>query len=226
MIFEIPTAGNVSLNQTSLNQASLAASAPLSLWEPLFSESVAWTVWMEPTGTVLVAITVVLLCMIAWAGNLIALPGNWAAVLILLVYAFVGPATGNASIGYIPVVAAFCFALLGEGFEFVAAALGAQKAGASRKATLLAMIGSMAGAILGAIVGLPVPIVGQVLAAILFGGLGATLGAMLGEWSNGSSWRESLPIGHAAFWGRTIGTLGKVAAGAVIVVIAMISVVV
>ena len=221
MIFEIPMTGPVNLHMAHLEMANPALSAFVV---PLFAESSAWTAWLEPTGTVLIAITVVFLCMIAWAGNLIALPGNWAAVLVLLVYAFLGPETGNASIGYIPVVAAFCFALLGEGFEFVAAAMGAQKAGASRKATLLAMIGSMAGAMLGAIVGLPVPIVGQVLAAILFGGLGATLGAMLGEWHNGSSWRESLPIGHAAFWGRTIGTLGQVAAGAVIVVIAMISV--
>ena len=219
MIFEISPTGSI-----SQDTANFVISMPLIFSASFFAESNTWTAWLEPTGTFLIAITRVLLCMIAWAGNLIALPGNWVAVLVLLVYALVGPETGNASIGYIPVLAAFCFALLGEGFEFVAAALGAQKAGASRKATLLAMIGSMIGAILGAIVGLPVPIVGQVLAAILFGGLGATLGAMLGEWSNGSSWRESLPIGHAAFWGRTIGTLGKVAAGAVIVVIAMISV--
>ena len=219
MIFEISPTGSI-----SQDTANFVISMPLIFSASFFAESNTWTAWLEPTGTFLIAITMVLLCMIAWAGNLIALPGTWVAVLVLLVYALVGPETGHASIGYIPVLAAFCFALLGEGFEFVAAALGAQKAGASRKATLLAMIGSMIGAILGAIVGLPVPIVGQVLAAILFGGLGATLGAMLGEWSNGSSWRESLPIGHAAFWGRTIGTLGKVAAGAVIVVIAMISV--
>lgn len=219
MISEISPTGSI-----SQDTANFVISMPLTFSASFLAESNTWTAWLEPTGTFLIAITMVLLCMIAWAGNLIALPGNWVAVLVLLVYALVGPETGNASIGYIPVLAAFCFALLGEGFEFVAAALGAQKAGASRKATLLAMIGSMIGAILGAIVGLPVPIVGQVLAAILFGGLGATLGAMLGEWSNGSSWRESLPIGHAAFWGRTIGTLGKVAAGAVIVVIAMISV--
>jgi len=214
MITEIPI-------DSPLHLVMAGISMPMT---PLIAQSESWATWLEPTGTVVAAIMLVLLCMIAWAGNLIALPGNWAAVLILLGYAFLGPETGIASIGYIPVVAAFCFALLGEAFEFVAAAMGAQKAGASRKATLLAMVGSMLGAILGAIVGLPVPIVGQVLAAILFGGLGATLGAMLGEWSNGSSWRESLPIGHAAFWGRTIGTLGKVAAGAVIVVIALISV--
>lgn len=219
MIFDMPMTGPL-----DLETAPLAISMPVKLFAPCIGESNSWATWLEPTGTVLAAITLVLLCMIAWAGNLIALPGNWVAVAILIAYAFLGPETGNASIGYIPVVAAFCFALLGEAFEFIAAALGAQKAGASRKATLLAMVGSMAGAIFGAIVGLPVPIVGQVLAAILFGGLGATLGAMLGEWSNGSSWRESLPIGHAAFWGRTIGTLGKVAAGAVIIVIAMISV--
>ena len=188
------------------------------------AESNPWMSWLEPTGTVLAAITLVLLCVVAWAGNLIALPGNWVAVALLLGYAFLGPQDSNASIGYIPVIAGFAFALIGEIFEFIAGALGAQKAGASRKATLLAMVGSMCGAILGAFIGLPVPIVGPVLAALLFGGLGATLGAMLGEWSNGKSWRESLPIGHAAFWGRTIGTLGKVTAGAMIIVIAMLGV--
>ena len=188
------------------------------------AEPNSWMDWLEPTGTVLAAISLVLLCVVAWAGNLIALPGNWAAVVVLLGYAFLGPQDSIASIGYVPVIAAFVFALIGEIFEFIAGALGAQKAGASRKATLLAMLGSMVGAIMGALIGLPVPIVGPVLAAILFGGLGATLGAMLGEWSNGKSWRESLPIGHAAFWGRTIGTLGKVTAGAMIVVIAILSV--
>jgi hypothetical protein len=84
----------------------------------------------------------------------------------------------------------------------------------------------MVGAIAGAFVGIPVPVVGPVIAAILFGGLGATGGAIYGEWSDGRNWRESWSIGHAAFWGRTFGTLGKVSAGMAIVVIALIAVLV
>lgn len=185
----------------------------------------SYFVWVGPTGNVLAAIVLVLLCIVAWASNLITLPGNWIAVALLTIYAFLGPSESRASIGYVPVIAAFLCALLGEIFEFLAGAVGAQKAGASRKSTLFAVIGSMCGAIVGAFVGLPIPILGPVLAAILFGGLGATLGAMFGEWTDGRSWKESWPIGHAAFWGRTFGTIGKVTAGMVIIVIAIASVV-
>ena len=184
----------------------------------------SWTSWFAPTGTVLVAFALVLLCAVAWASNLIALPGNWCSVALLALYAWLGPQDGRAAIGYAVVVAAFLCALVGEVLEFVAAALGAQSAGASRKSTAYAVLGSMIGAILGAIIGVPVPIVGSVLAAILFGGIGATAGAMYGEWTDGRSWKESWSVGHAAFWGRTFGMVGKISAGLVILVIALIGV--
>lgn len=183
-----------------------------------------WTSWFAPTGTVLVAFALVLLCAVAWASNLVALPGNWCAVAVLALYAWLGPQDGRASIGYAAVSVAFLCALVGEIVEFVAAAFGAQSAGASRKSTGYAVLGSMIGAILGAIVGVPIPIVGSVLAAILFGGIGATAGAMYGEWTDGRSWKESCTVGHAAFWGRTFGTVGKMSAGLVILVIALVGV--
>lgn len=185
-----------------------------------------WTAWFEPTGTALVAILLVLLCVIAWGSNLIALPGNWCAVLLLALYAWLGPQDSRASIGYVAVLTAFGCAMVGEILEFVAAALGAKRAGASRKSTLYAVLGSMTGAILGAIIGVPVPVVGSVLAAILFGGIGATAGAMYGEWTDGRPWKESWTIGHAAFWGRTFGTFGKISAGLVILLIAVAGVLV
>lgn len=180
-----------------------------------------WTAWLEPTGTVMIAVALVLLCIIAWATNLIALPGNWLAVALLAAYAWLGPQEGRIAIGYIPVVVAFVFALVGEGLEFIAAAMGAQRAGASRKSTFYAVLGSMIGAIVGAIIGVPVPVIGSVLAAILFGGFGAAAGAMYGEWTDGRDWKENWTIGHAAFWGRTIGILSKVSVGLVIVMIAL-----
>ena len=170
------------------------------------------------------AVGIVVLCLIGWALNLIALPGNWIAVALLAIYAWLGPSEGRAEIGFAVPAIAFAFALLGEIFEFAASAVGAKKAGASRRSTLLAMVGSMVGAIAGAFIGIPIPVVGPVIAAILFGGLGATAGAIYGEWSDGKNWRDSWSIGHAAFWGRTFGTLGKVSAGLAIVVAALIAV--
>ncbi len=185
-----------------------------------------WTAWLGTTGDVLLAILLVLVCLVSWGANLIALPGNWAAVAALALYAWLAPADGRCAISVGAVVAAFACALLGEIFEFFASAVGASRAGASRRATVYAVIGSMVGAMLGAVVGVPVPVVGSVLAAILFGGLGATAGAMYGEWTNGKPWRESWSIGHAAFWGRTTGTIGKMVAGLGVVLIAMVGVLV
>ena len=185
-----------------------------------------WTSWFAPTGTVLVAITLVLLCVLAWAANLIALPGNWCSVALLALYAWLGPQDSRAAIGYVAVVAAFLCAMAGEILEFVAAAAGAKRAGASGKSTVYAVLGSMVGAMLGAIIGVPVPVIGSVLAAILFGGIGATAGAMYGEWTDGRSWKENWTIGHAAFWGRTFGTVGKLSAGLAILVIAVAGVMV
>ena len=185
------------------------------------SEPLQWTPWLQPTLTVIAAVALVLLCIIAWAGNLVALPGNWICVALLALYAWLGPQEGRANLGYGAVVAAGLFALIGELLEFLASALGAQRAGASRRSTLYALIGSVGGAITGAIVGLPVPVLGPILAAILFAGLGATAGAMAGEWSDGRPWRENWNIGRAAFWGRTFGTLGKLSAGLIIVLIAV-----
>jgi len=157
--------------------------------------------------------------------NLVSLPGNWVAIAALALYVWLGPKDGRAGIGLPVLVIVFVLGLLGEAIELLAAAMGAKRAGASRRSTLFALIGSMAGAIFGAFVGIPVPAVGSILAAILFGGAGATIGAMYGEWSDGRPWRESWAVGHAAFWGRTFGMLGKLAAGVAIVFVILASLV-
>jgi uncharacterized protein YqgC (DUF456 family) len=192
----------------------------------IFAAWTDWFSWLGTAGSISMAVGIVLLCIGSWMLNLIALPGNWIAVALLAVYAWLGPSQGRVEMGFAVPGVAFGFALLGEVFEFAAGALGAKKAGASRRSTVFAMIGSMAGAMAGAFIGIPVPVVGPVIAAILFGGLGATAGAIYGEWSDGNNWRDSWSIGHAAFWGRTFGTLGKVSAGLAIVVLAVIAVLV
>lgn len=192
----------------------LAAPAVLA---DLSVTSEGWSDWFAPTASVFLAAMLVSVIVIAWGVNLIGLPGNWFSVAILAIYAWLGPQETRVAIGYVAVSAAFVAALIGELIEFAAGALGAKRAGASRRSTLYAVIGSMIGAIGGAMIGIPVPVIGSILAAILFGGLGATAGAMYGEWTDGRPWRESWTIGHAAFWGRTFGVFGKLGAGLLIV---------
>ena len=175
-----------------------------------------WRTVADAVGTttpVLAAVTLVGFVWIAVLANLITLPGNWAVVAASALYAWAGPDDGRVAMTWFAVAAVFVLALVGEGVEFMAGAAGARKAGASRKSTLYAIVGSMIGAIGGAVVGVPIPIIGSFIAAILFGGLGAMSGAMYGEWTDGRRWRDSWSIGHAAFWGRTLGVLGKLVVG-------------
>ncbi len=218
--FELQSCANETL---SYARGSLSFPRPIpfnivmNLLHTLFDPVFAWS--FDPVLTFGWAIVLALTCMAAWALNLLALPGNWVAIGAVAVYVWLGPNDGRAAIGISVLAVAFVIALLGEAIELIAAATGAKRAGASRRSTIFALIGSFIGAIAGAIVGIPIPAVGSILAAILFGGTGATIGAMYGEWSDGRPWRESWAVGHAAFWGRTFGMLGKLAAGVAIVLL-------
>ncbi len=195
-----------------------------------FSAQAPWLDWCMPLGWLgaagsgVLATGLVLLCLALWALNVVALPGNWFCVALLSLYAWWGPSEGRAEIGWGPLVAAFALALLGELVEFLAGAVGASRAGASRRSTVYALLGSIIGAVAGLFVGLPIPLLGPAVAAILFAGLGAAVGAMLGERSSGRSWGDNWAVGRAAFWGRTFGTLGKAAVGLGIVVVAVLGV--
>lgn len=175
-------------------------------------------------GVVGIALLLVVACACAWLLNLVALPGNWIAVGLLSAYAWLGPSSGRASLGLVPVVFAFGLALTGEILEFATAAVSVNKAGASRRATVFAIVGSVLGAILGGIIGFPVPVLGPMLAALLFGGCGAMAGAIYGEWSDGRPWSQSWRVGKASFWGRTMGTTAKTIAGLVIILIGLLGV--
>ncbi|WDQ19167.1 DUF456 domain-containing protein [Rhodopirellula sp. P2] len=174
---------------------------------------------MMPIGVVALGLGLILVCTLAWLLNLVALPGNWLAIALMAFYVWLGPETGRWQLGVASLAIAFVLGLVGELVEFLAGAMGASRAGASRRATLMAIVGSILGAIVGGIVGLPIPVIGPVLAAVLFGGLGATAGAMFAEWNDGKTWRDSWRIGQAAFWGRTTGTVGKMVAGLLILVV-------
>ncbi len=185
---------------------------------------IAWSLPFELDG--LWAVLLVLAAGMVWLLNLLSLPGNWGMVAMLTLYVWLGPEEGRMSVGLAALLAAFCLAILGEVVELIAGAMGAKRAGASRRSTFFALAGSMVGAITGAVVGVPIPAVGSIIAAVLFGGIGACLGAVYGEWTDGKPWKDSWAVGHAAFWGRTFGLLGKLSIGLMIWVWILITVVV
>jgi hypothetical protein len=90
---------------------------------------------------------------------------------------------------------------------------------------MLSVVGSVTGAIMGAGVGLPLPVIGPVAGVVLGAAVGALAGAMLGEAWKGRTLGEGWEIGQAAFRGRLLGTLAKLAISSAMVVIALSAIV-
>ena len=168
----------------------------------------------------LVALLLLIVMVCCWALNIVGLPGNWINLGIAALYAWLMPAEHRADFGWIVVGILLLLAVIGELVEFVAGSAGAATAGGSKRGSVLAMIGAIIGGIVGLFVGnlIPIPVVGAVIGSLLLSGLGAMGGAMLGEQWKGRKLEESFWVGHAAFWGRLLGTVGKIAAGAVMIV--------
>lgn len=110
----------------------------------------------------------------------ITFPGAWIAIAVSLLVWWWQPALFE----WYTFLVAVLFAALGEVVEFLAGALGAAKAGASKKG----MIGATVGTIIGAIVGIPfVPPLGAIVGSVL----GAAVGAFVGEYGYASRhWKD------------------------------------
>lgn len=157
-----------------------------------------------------------------WVMTLLSMPGNWVMVAAAAVYVFLVP-DEHRFLHWTAVGILAGLALLAEVLELAAGAVGAARAGGSKRGAILAAVGSMVGALAGAVVGLPIPVVGSVIAAILFAGLGALGGAMLGESWKGRGLEESWKVGQAAFWGRLLGTLAKTTIASAMVAVAVVA---
>ena len=171
------------------------------------------------------AVLLILIAVILWVLNFVGLPGNWLVLASAACYAYFIPNDARTDISWWAVGALLALAAAGEFIEFAAGALGATKAGGSRRGAALALGGSLVGGILGLFFGLPIPIpvVGPIVGALLFASLGAWGGAVLGEQWKGKDFDESIRVGHAAFLGRLLGTLGKVFMGAVMIVVLLVT---
>ncbi len=165
----------------------------------------------------------ILLLIIAWMTNLFGLPGNWMMVLLVGLWAWWQPEDSVMDISGWSWAGTLALAGLGELFEFLASVLGAKRAGGSRRAAVLSIVGSIVGGLTGAVLGLPIPLIGWLVGSVLFACLGAFIGALVGERWYGSDLDSSVKVGTAAFVGRLLGTIGKLATGAGILVVAILS---
>ncbi len=158
---------------------------------------------------VYISIAITIVAIVSLGLSVIGLPGSWILVGTGAVMAFYLNADRTSAMHLWTFLAITAVAAFGELLEFIAGAAGVSKLGGSRRSAALAIVGSIVGAIMGLFIGTPVPVVGSIVVSLLLGGVGAFAGAVLGERWKGRSWDEAFAIGKAAFWGRLLGTMGK-----------------
>ncbi len=173
---------------------------------------------------ILIVILLSCVAIVAWISNLIGLPGNWAIVVSALLCWGFGSDAERWHLTSMPLIAIVLAAVLGEVLEFAAGALGARQLGGSARGVALSIVFSIIGAMVGLAVGTGIPVIGNLIASVLGGAIGACFGSVLGERSIGKGWEHSLQVGSIAFWGRILGTLGKVFCGTISAIIFVIAV--
>jgi uncharacterized protein YqgC (DUF456 family) len=160
------------------------------------------------------AVVITLLAPLSVALVLITLPGTW----VLLALAAVLELWRGDLIGWDTLGACAALALFGEIVEFAASALGAAKAGGSKRAAVGSMLGALVGAILGAPLLFP-------LGPIIGGAVGAGVGALIAERTVPTrGWKHSAKVGTGAAIGRLIATACKSAIAAIVAIIVVVAV--
>lgn len=151
----------------------------------------------------------IILCLIAIAAVLLAalqLPGTW-----LILVAAVGYDGYHrwGLFGWKWLLGLTAAAALAEAVEMASSILIARKGGASRRASIGALIGGMAGMIL---LSVPIPILGTIIG----GFVGCFLGALAGEMTVRNDLSRGTKVGIYATLGRLFGMIAKTSAALII----------
>lgn len=134
------------------------------------------------------------------------LPGTW---LILAAAAGYDWYFGFQRFTWKWLVALAAIAIVAEVFDALAGALMAKRAGASRQATIGAVLGGLIGMLA---LSIPVPIVGTIIGGII----GCFAGAVIGELSVRHDYAAGAKVGLSAVVGRVFGLIAKTGAAMVI----------
>ena len=149
----------------------------------------------------------------SWGTTLLMGPGNWLILLFSAMYAYLLPLELEPRVSWEVVGVLAALAILGEVIESAAGAAGVTRLGGTRRGALYSIGGAFLGTFTGAMIGVPIPFIGSVVAAVFGGALGAFGGAYLGEKERLHG--DRVAIGKGAFWGRLLGTFGKLIVGAI-----------
>ena len=175
--------------------------------------------WLPFTFYYLMAVLLLLANVTAWVSILFLMPGNWIVVFLSALFYVLMPVEDYNGLSLTVILIAAALAGLGELVELLGGSAGAAKKGASRRAMILSLLATFVGSLVGAMVATPVvPPIGTIVGAILGGALGAYMGAYLGEFWKGNQDVDRLEISRAAFIGRILGVVGKMAIGVIILV--------
>jgi uncharacterized protein YqgC (DUF456 family) len=155
-------------------------------------------------------------CLIGVALTVLGLPGTWLMVLGALGIEAWRPEL----LSWSAIITAAVMALLAEVAELAAGAVGAKKAGGSKRAAMGAIVGGVLGGIVGTFV-LPIPIVGTVLGAAIGSGAAA---AVLELSVDGRTMEQIRRVGWGAFFGRLVATVLKTAFAVMIATVLVASV--
>ena len=143
--------------------------------------------------------------------NVLTLPGNWLAAGLAALWAWLGL---SGQVSWRTVLICLCLALLAEAGEWLAQSWGGKRYGASKKGNWGGLIGAFVCGIFCApfLLG---------FGAILGGLAGAFLGTLLVELVVSRKLGPSLRAAKGSFFGKSLGTALKLAAGAAIVVLCL-----
>jgi uncharacterized protein YqgC (DUF456 family) len=139
--------------------------------------------------------------------NVLGLPGNWVAAGLAALWAWLGL---SGAVSWRTVLICLGLALAAEAGEWIAQSWGAKRYGASKKGNW----GGIIGAFVGGIACAPF-LLG--FGALLGGLAGAFCGTLLVELCLSRKLGASLVAAKGSFFGKTLGTALKLAAGAAIV---------
>jgi len=155
-----------------------------------------------------------LLALAVWLGAVVGtgltaftLPGIWFMLLVAaLAQWYTLGVQGAAMFSWWTLGVCVALAVVAEVVEATASALGASKAGGSKKAALASILGAIVGAVVGTVALAFLPIIGTIIGAAL----GAGIAALLVEKQLGKrTWADSGRVGAGAAVGRLAAVLAK-----------------
>lgn len=151
-------------------------------------------------------------CLVGVVLAALQLPGTWLILLCAVGYDW---RHDWQSIGWRWMLLMLVLAAIAEAADTLATIVAARRAGASRRASVGALVGGFAGMFF---LSIPAPLIGTIIGGLI----GCFLGAVLAEWTKRNDVAAGVRVGLFATIGRALGLAAKTSAALVIAGVTMI----